>query len=395
MNIKPYTGLVIGAAASVVALSPARSADLQVVDLNIQPQGTGLQVQLAIAASDDGKAPEVFTVSRNNTTITDIRNAQLDLGDRQKLIQQNPMPGIESIEIMQINPGNVRIIAMGKDSAPTGEILSSDQQNFIFNFTPQSSSDLSPSPVLVAQTNEVEEETNGNATPLTVDPAASPEPEILFPDPQIPREGKPSPTNSDNFLRPVAPLPPFLPRASAPPVGDISVSTIDTSFPNYVDLGTAAVVPRLVLKEAPVQDVLALLSRSANLNVVFAENTSSSGDGESAASSTSLADKTISLDLENEPIQEVFNYVLMLSDLKATMRGRTIFVGTALPNAITPKITRTFRLNQIKVAQARCYLETGNSVYEAVEFTGEFVEFEETECAGEVDDDENTSGGLR
>ncbi|NJN74417.1 MAG: AMIN domain-containing protein [Limnothrix sp. RL_2_0] len=338
MNIKPYTGLVIGAAASIVAWSPARSADLQVVDLNVQPQGEGLQVQFAIASEGSG-TPQVFTVSRDNTTITDIVNAQLDLGDRQNFTQQNPAPGITSIEISQIDPDNIRIIATGQNSAPTGEILNRDTNSFILNFTTQSNENFS-TPTLVAQNNEAE------TAPVEVEVnTASPEPAIIFPDPQIPREGQPSPTNN-NVLRPVAPLPPFLPRASAPPVGDISVSTIDTTFPNYVDLGTAAVVPRLVLKSAPTQDVLTLLARSAELNLVFADD---------------ITDKEISLDLENEPVQDVFNYVLMLSDLDATMRGRTIFVGTELPRAITPKITRTFRLNQSNVLEAQTYLENAGT----------------------------------
>ena len=36
----------------------------------------------------------------------------------------------------------------------------------------------------------------------------------------------------------------------------------------------------------------------------------------------------VSLDIENEPVQNVFNYVLQLSGLEANNRiGRTIFVG--------------------------------------------------------------------
>lgn len=339
MNIKPYTGLIIGAAASIVALSPVRSADLQVVNLSIQPQGEGLDVQLAIAGKSSG-VPQVFTVSRDNQTITDIVNAQLELGDRQSFTQQNPAPGITSIEISQPDPNSVRIVATGQNSAPTGKVLSRDANSFTFNFTPQTNNKPSR-PALVAQNS-----TADTPPPVEVEVnTATPEPAIIFPDPQIPREGKPSST-SNTLLRPVAPLPPFLPRASAPPVGDISVSTIDTTFPNYVDLGTAAVVPRLVLKSAPTQDVLTLLARSAELNLVFADD---------------ITDKEISLDLENEPVQDVFNYVLMLSDLNATMRGRTIFVGTELPRAITPKITRSFRLNQSNVLDAQTYLENAGT----------------------------------
>ncbi|AFY40066.1 type II and III secretion system protein [[Leptolyngbya] sp. PCC 7376] len=343
MNMKPYSGLVAGAVTSVLALPPAYSADMrQIVDLDIRPEGTGLQVQFAIAGTDNG-VPQVFTISRDNQTITDILNTQLDIGDSQTFTQRNPMPGIEAIEIMQLDPESVRIIATGQGTAPTGEMLSRDQSSFVFNFTPQSEAIAENENNLIAQ---VEAPAENTAEPTSNPEASTTEPDILFPDPQIPREGKPSPTTAESLLRPSAPLPPFLPRASAPPVGDIAISTVDTSFPNYVDLGTASVVPRLVLKEAPTQDVLTLLARSAELNLVFADD---------------ITDKNISLDLENEPVQDVFNYVLMLSELDATMRGRTIFVGTELPRAISPKVTRTFRLNQADVLEAQTYLESAGT----------------------------------
>ncbi|OKH13789.1 hypothetical protein NIES208_14780 [[Limnothrix rosea] IAM M-220] len=310
------------------------------VDLDIRPAGDGLEVQFAIAGESD-EIPQVFTISRDNQTITDILNTTLDLGDRQTFAQRNPMPGIEAIEIIQLDPESVRIIATGQGEAPTGEVLSRDKSSVIFSYTPKAAATTSDN-VLIAQ---AEEPNENDVTPAEIDNTTA-EPEILFPDPQIPREGKPSPTTTENLLRPSAPIPPFLPRASAPPVGDIAVSTIDTSFPNYVDLGTASVVPRLVLKEAPTQDVLTLLARSAELNLVFADD---------------ITDKNISLDLENEPVQDVFNYVLMLSDLDATMRGRTIFVGTELPNAISPKVTRSFRLNQADVVEAQAYLESAGT----------------------------------
>ncbi|WP_041764186.1 secretin N-terminal domain-containing protein [[Leptolyngbya] sp. PCC 7376] len=341
--MKPYSGLVAGAVTSVLALPPAYSADMrQIVDLDIRPEGTGLQVQFAIAGTDNG-VPQVFTISRDNQTITDILNTQLDIGDSQTFTQRNPMPGIEAIEIMQLDPESVRIIATGQGTAPTGEMLSRDQSSFVFNFTPQSEAIAENENNLIAQ---VEAPAENTAEPTSNPEASTTEPDILFPDPQIPREGKPSPTTAESLLRPSAPLPPFLPRASAPPVGDIAISTVDTSFPNYVDLGTASVVPRLVLKEAPTQDVLTLLARSAELNLVFADD---------------ITDKNISLDLENEPVQDVFNYVLMLSELDATMRGRTIFVGTELPRAISPKVTRTFRLNQADVLEAQTYLESAGT----------------------------------
>ncbi len=338
MNIKHYSALASGAAISMLAAAPVYSADLQVVDLNVQPAGNGIQLSLEM----DGQSstvPQIFTISRNNQTITDVLNTQLNLGDRQKLTQLNPMPGIESIEILQLDPESVRIVATGSVSAPASKIVSRDDEKYVFSFVPGSDNST---PISETSNSLLAQATTTNDTVPTVQS----EPEVLFPSPQISNEGKPTPTSADNFLRPAAPVPSFLPRASAPPVGDIAVSTINSNSSNYIDLGTAAVVPRLVLREAPAQDVLALLARSAEMNLVFADN---------------LSNKNISLDLENEPVQDVFNYVLMLSDLEASIRGRTIFVGTQLPDAITPRITRTFRLNQVGAFEAQCYLETGST----------------------------------
>jgi type IV pilus assembly protein PilQ len=186
----------------------------------------------------------------------------------------------------------------------------------------------SETPELIAQ----------NANPNT------PTPDVLIPNPEIVIEGGPAP--AVGTLEPVAPTPQFLPRAVAPPVGDIAISNIDASM-SYLDLGTAARVPRLVLRDAPVREVLSLLGRAAGLNVVYTET---GGDATTQASST------ISLDLENEPVQDVFNSVLMVSSLQANRRGNTIFVGPQLPLAASNLISRTLRLNQVPVASVAVFL---------------------------------------
>jgi type IV pilus assembly protein PilQ len=142
--------------------------------------------------------------------------------------------------------------------------------------------------------------------------------------------------------------PPFLPRAIAPPVGDIAVSNIDVS-PAVIDLGSAERVPRLVLRDAPVRDVLALLARAAGLNVAFTEGAPTTATpGAAATAAAATAGPTISLDIENEPVQDVFNYVLRLTGLEANRVGRTIFIGQNLPTGARGLVMRTLRLNQIQ-----------------------------------------------
>ncbi|MEL6495996.1 MAG: secretin N-terminal domain-containing protein, partial [Cyanobacteria bacterium J06623_7] len=138
-----------------------------------------------------------------------------------------------------------------------------------------------------------------------------------------------------------------LPRAVAPPVGDMAVSNINT-MPDIVDLGSSSLVPRLVLRDAPVREVLSLLARSANLNVVYAGGEDSSDESETGP--------TISLDLENQPVQEVFNSVLLISGLDANRRGNIIYVGEQLPASARNLVSRTIRLNQVTAENAALYL---------------------------------------
>jgi type IV pilus assembly protein PilQ len=170
------------------------------------------------------------------------------------------------------------------------------------------------------------------------------------PNPEVNLEGAPAPPAGPGQSMNQAP--PFLPRAVAPPVGDIAVSNTDAS-PSVIDLGTQQRVPRLVLRDAPVREVLSLLARAANLNLAYTSGNDSDrrrGDNDGADG------PTISLDIENEPVQDVFNYVLRLSGLEANRSGRTIFVGANLPNSTRDTVMRNMRLNQVTVDVALNFL---------------------------------------
>ncbi|MBE9166766.1 type II and III secretion system protein [Pleurocapsales cyanobacterium LEGE 06147] len=177
-------------------------------------------------------------------------------------------------------------------------------------------------------------------------------PDVLVPNPQVVIEDTNS--NPDDFVRGEEPTQPSLPRAVAPAVGDMAVSNIDTS-PEAIDLGSSVLVPRLVLREAPVREVLSLLARSAGLNLVFTD-TQTKAEGEGAQGQAQTGEQTISLDLENEPVQEVFNSVLLVSGLNANRKGNTIYVGSNLPAQARNLISRTLRLNQVRAENAALFL---------------------------------------
>lgn len=194
---------------------------------------------------------------------------------------------------------------------------------------------------------------NGQTTPQAPPPGAvipSPRPDVLVPNPRITIDGVPAP--AAGAAQPLTPAPPFLPRAVAPPLGDVAISNINASA-SYIDLGTAARVPRLVLREAPVREVLSLLARAAGLNVAF---TGEGGAGGAPGAAPAGAQKTISLDLEGESVQNAFNYVLQVSGLQANRVGNTILVGAQLPDNARNIISRTLRLNQVSALQATNFL---------------------------------------
>lgn len=187
---------------------------------------------------------------------------------------------------------------------------------------------------------------------------------VMVPNPEIiiKSNGTPNPT----IIQPTTPALPVLPRAVAPPVGDMSISNINAS-PAILDLGPAGntIIPRLVLRKAPADEVLKVLARYAGVNLVSIDSTGSEGaDPAKVAaptsgttdSSSSSGNANISLDIQNEPVQNVFNSVLMASGLKASRRGNTIFVGKRLPDEARNTVTRTLRLNQAKAEQVAIFL---------------------------------------
>ncbi|MEL4898571.1 hypothetical protein [Crocosphaera sp. Alani8] len=180
--------------------------------------------------------------------------------------------------------------------------------------------------------------------------------EILVPNPEVIIRSNDSST--PDSLRPTMPVAPTLPRAIAPPVGDMAISNIDAGA-SQIDLGSGAVVPRLVLREAPAREVLAVLARFAGVNLVFTDT-----PGGNQGQGQPPAEATVSLDLENEPVEDVFNAVLMISGLQANRRGRTVFVGSRLPQAARTLVSRTLRLNQVKSANAGVFLASQGAEFQ-------------------------------
>jgi type IV pilus assembly protein PilQ len=295
-------GFAIGSAAFLAAAIhlPTQAAQTEITGVQIAPSAQGFELTLQTQGNN---RPPVFTVNRGNASVADISNAQLRLPTGQTFSQAKPAPGIESIEMRQLDANTVRITVQGSQSAPVSDTIRRDEKRglLVMRF---------------------------NAATVLGSAGSSAN--------QSPSMGQ-SPNSA----------PAFKSRAIAPPVGDIAVGAINADT-DSIDLGgSSQVIPKLLLRNAPVREVLTLLGRSANVNVAFAE-----GEGASASATPGAGDSgsTISLDIENESVQDVFNYVLRLSGMQANKVGNTVFVGKELPGDAQNRIVRTLRLNQLRAS---------------------------------------------
>lgn len=318
------SAVLLGSIVGIV--QPAWAAPVKIQAIAIEPTRDGFE--LTLTSAQVLPPPQVFMATRQNVWTADLINAKLDLADGNSFEQNNPAPGIASIVVTQFEPDNVRIVVTSSSQTLSGELIQRNQQGITFSVYPiPDAASASPSTRSSARSSD---------NPV-------PDPAVLVPDPAISFSPGANPAQS---------IPGTLPRAIAPPVGDIAVSTTDASA-GAVNLDTSEVVPRLVLRNAPVRDVLALLARAADLNLAFNDPES---EDFNTADPQATREITVSLDIENEPIQNVFNSVLQLVGLEANRKGRTIFVGTRLPTSSRNLVVRSLRVNQVQVGVALNFL---------------------------------------
>jgi type IV pilus assembly protein PilQ len=146
---------------------------------------------------------------------------------------------------------------------------------------------------------------------------------------------------------------PNMPRAVAPPVGDISVSNLNGAIFSAVDLGADKNIPNMVLRDTPVHEVLEVLIQSAGLNMSYV---AANPDDKNNQTTAAAKEPKITINLRNESLQSAFNYVLKMSGYEAVRSGRTIFVGPKLPDSIQENVVRTLRVNQISAPGAAAFL---------------------------------------
>ncbi len=350
----------------------------RITDINTDVAGDRLNLTLNFASSD---RPQISYTKQGKSWVAVLNGAQLQLGNgNASYAKTNPAPGITAIEATQYAANKVRIRVTANDPEMLKDLIkrqdTGDSLVFSLEMQPSAtqSSTLSsanapesgvinknaadPDRVLIAQ----------NTTSSSIGkPLFEPKVSITNPDGKTRVAQN---TTSNTVLPPVAnPVTPQLPgrvpgvvppfrQIKTPPVGDIATTTSKLRA-DIVELGTAERVPRITLRDAPAIEVLTLIGRVAGLSVVSAEAPSTTGTAAATPTTTVAATglrQPVSLSIENETAQDVFNNVLRISGLQANRIGQTIFVATQLPVTLRNMITKSYRLNQITTGEASAYL---------------------------------------
>jgi type IV pilus assembly protein PilQ len=354
----------------------------RITDINTSVSGDRLNLTLNFASSD---RPQVTYTRQGKSWVALLNGAQLQLGNgNASYAKANPAAGITSIEATQYAANKVQIRVNAADPATLKDLIKRQDNNdsLVFSLEMQpsatqpnsiSSANAPEAGVLNSQNapeaNKVLTAQNTTANSSSVGQALF-QPKVTITNP----DGKTrvaqstaqnsTPPSATNPVTPQLPgrvsgvVPPFRP-IKTPPVGDIATTTAKLRA-DIVELGTAERVPRITLRNAPAIEVLTLIGRVAGLSVVSADSAATPVAGAAVpvagvATATSI-NKPVSLDIENETAQDVFNNVLRITGLDANRIGNTIFVATKLPVTLKNLITKSYRLNQITSGEASAYL---------------------------------------
>ncbi len=348
--------ILVGSALVALAAQPSLASVTSITNVRLNPTDTGLDL---VFDTRGGDGSNVFTVTQGNTLVADITRAQLNLPNGGGFIQANPAPGISQVSVAPLDANSVRVTISGNGQSPVGAVATSDNR-VVLSVRNDGQAAQPPTPVpqdLVTVPAPAAPSTSAPSTVAQADPSqpapevpAPANPDVLVPNPEVIIDGQPVPRPQ------VQQAPPFLPRAIAPPVGDIAIAEGITAF-STINLGSNERIPKLLLRDAPAREVLSLLARAAGLNLVFTPATAGGAGGQQGAAPEAGADgPTISLDIENESVQEVFNHVLRVTGLEANRVGRSIYVGARLPASAQSITARTLRLNQVDASVASNFL---------------------------------------
>jgi type IV pilus assembly protein PilQ len=338
-----FKSCLVGSALVAFAAQAAHATATTITGVQVSPTETG--VRITLATDEATNTPQVFAINQGNSLRADIVRTELKLQNGSQFTQRNPAPGIDAIALVPLDAHSVRLTVDGSNQAPISSVTESANGDIVIDVNTASTATPASTPVpseLVTVPGEAPQLAQAQPQP---DPPAetgpaqtTDQPDVLVPNPEVVIDGVPLLQLPKRFKL----LPPSCLGLLLPPVGDIAVSELQPQF-DSVDLGTAERVPRLVLRNAPSREVLSLLARAAGLNLVFVDPDNGEGP-------------LVTLDIQNESVQDAFNSILRITGLDANRVGRTIYVGPDLPASAQNLSVRSLRLNQISAGEAVNFL---------------------------------------
>ncbi|WP_413355497.1 type II secretion system protein GspD [Prochlorococcus marinus] len=142
-----------------------------------------------------------------------------------------------------------------------------------------------------------------------------------------------------------------------PPSGKIFVGGFTIPPRGYVNLEGPKITLNLV--EANVLETLKFLAKTGDYGFLYINNKSSENDSITINEDKDLNDPKVTVNFVNQDFSQVFNSLLMASNLQAKFEKGIIFVGENIFNkSLVPKFSKTYRINQASAASVGDYLST-------------------------------------
>ena len=135
-----------------------------------------------------------------------------------------------------------------------------------------------------------------------------------------------------------------------PSQSEISTSEFKVPSRGYVRLNGPAIT--LNLQKADSFEILKLIGQMGNYGIVIVEE----NDNEKEES---INNPKITAKFDNANISDVFNSILLSSNMQAIVENNIIYVGKNILNkSLKSKVSKTYRLNQVNAASVADYLST-------------------------------------
>ena len=135
-----------------------------------------------------------------------------------------------------------------------------------------------------------------------------------------------------------------------PTKSKISTSEFDVPSRGYINLQGPNIT--LNLNRVDTLETLKLIGKLGGYGIIIIEDNNSD-------SKNNLNNLKVTANFEEADISDVFNSILLSANLQAVVERNIIFVGKNILNkSIEPKVSKTYRLNQVNAASVADYLST-------------------------------------